>query len=391
VKDAVDKGVMCTLNNPEEVELAKMLVDLHPWAKRQNGMVKYARGGGEANTVAVRLARAHTGKDKIAFCGYHGWSDFYLAANIAEAGQQIDGIKGHQITGLDPSGVPQGLGGTMLPWRYNQIDELKAILNANKGEVAAILMEPCRAERPDEGFLEEVRALATEHKAMLIFDEVSAGFRETLGGRHLMYGIEPDMATFAKAMSNGYAMAAILGTGAVMSAAHNTFISSSYWTERIGPAAAIATIKKIQKVDALSHVKQMGQKVQEGWKKAAAACGLKINVGGITPWPAFSFNYDHELGTNANRALSTLFKQEMLSRGMLANVQFQLHYAHKDCHINKYLAVITEVFALLAEWATCAAKDGPFSGAGKDDINPALKRYMKGKELEYAGFQRLCK
>ena len=246
VHEAVERGSFSTLNAPEEVELAELLLELHPWAK--GGMVRFARGGGEVNSIAVRIARAHTGRDVVAFCGYHGWCDWYIAANIARDGKTTDGIAGHQLTGLDPAGVPKGLGGTNLGWRWGHTEELEAILEAHEGNVAAVVMEVARSDTPAEGFLEEVRRLATEHGVVLVFDEVSAAWRENLGGRHLSYpGVTPAIAIFSKTMSNGFAMGAVVGVREVMEAAQRTFISSTYWTERIGPTAALATIKKFRR------------------------------------------------------------------------------------------------------------------------------------------------
>ena len=208
VHAAVDAGSMSTLNCPEEAELADLLCALHPWAE----MVRYTRSGGEAMTVAVRIARAYTGRDRVAFCGYHGWHDWYLAANLATE----SALDGHLLPGLDPAGVPRGLQGTALPFRYNHLEELHAIVSAHRHELAAIVMEPVRGQAPAPGFLEHVKNIATDIGAVLIFDEITAGFRLTTGGAHLVYGVEPDVAVFAKAISNGYPMAAIIGTGEVM-------------------------------------------------------------------------------------------------------------------------------------------------------------------------------
>src|SRR6267154_3283900 len=219
VKAAIDQGVASTLNCAEEVELADVLVELHPWAQ----MVRYARGGGEAMSIAVRIARARTGRDKVAFCGYHGWCDWYLAANLAED----EALDAHLLPGLEPRGVPRGLQGTALPFHYNHIEELKAIANANRNELAAIVMEPQRGQQPATGFLENVREIANELGAVLIFDEITTGFRMNDGGIHLLSGVNPDIAVFAKAMANGYAMAAVIGIERVMQAAQTTFISST--------------------------------------------------------------------------------------------------------------------------------------------------------------------
>ena len=190
VKVAIDSGSMCTLNCPEEVELANLLCELHPWAE----MVRYARMGGEATTIAVRIARAKTKKDKVVFCGYHGWHDWYLAANLGEK----SALDGHLLPGLQPAGVPRCLRNTTFAFHYNKIEELKAITSQYRDEIAVIIMEPLRNYEPEPGFLEEVREIATNINAVLIFDEVSSGWRLTTGGAHLLYEVTPDIAVFGK-------------------------------------------------------------------------------------------------------------------------------------------------------------------------------------------------
>jgi len=334
-KAAIDNGSMCTLNAPEEVELAELLCELHPWAQ----MVRYARAGGEAMSMAVRIARAHTRRDKVAFCGYHGWTDWYLAANLAED----DALDGHLMPGLEPAGVPRGLKGTALPFHYNRLDQLKAIVDAHRSELAAIVMEPQRGQKPVPGFLEEVRDIATEIGAVLIFDEITTGFRMTAGGIHLLLGVHPDIAVFAKAMANGYPMAAVIGTEEVMQAAQSTFISSTNWTERIGPVAALATIRKYCRENVADHLIRMGNLVATGWQRAAEKTGLRLHTSGLPSLTHFSLEYEDEL------TLMTLFTQIMLEKGYLAWNQFKPSLAHQVLHIEKYLAAVTDAFAILAE------------------------------------------
>ncbi len=334
VRAAISTGTMSTLNAPEEVALADLLCELHPWA----GMVRYARSGGEAMAVAVRIARARTGRDKVAFCGYHGWHDWYLSANLAEE----SALDGHLLSGLDPAGVPRGLQGTVFPFRYNEIDELVAVIKQHS-DVAAIVMEPIRSREPGPGFLSGVREIAEHAGCVLIFDEITSGFRLVTGGAHLLYDVRPDIAVFAKAMSNGYPMAAVIGTEDVMQAAQNTFISSTYWTEKIGPSAALATIRKHRRCDVSSHLKRIGAIVQQGWREAAARAGLGVEVSGMLPLSHLSFVGDK------TQSVRTLFTQLMLERGFLAASGFYATYAHQDHHIEKYLKAVEEVFVILAE------------------------------------------
>jgi glutamate-1-semialdehyde 2,1-aminomutase len=359
VHAAIDGGSMATLNCPEEVELAELLCELHPWAN----MVRYARCGGEAMAIAVRVARASTGRDKIAFCGYHGWHDWYLAANLASDAA----LDGHLLSGLEPAGVPRGLLGTALPFRYNHLEELDEIVSENGKELAAIVMEPLRNVEPQPGFLEGIRNIASRLGAVLIMDEVSAGWRLETGGAHLHYGIVPDMAVFAKGISNGYPMAAIIGVADVMKAFQSTFISSTYWTERIGPAAALATIRKHRRLDVASHLIETGTQIQSGWRTAATQAKLAIRVSGIPPLSHFSF--DHEDGESTR----TLFTQIMLEKGFLATNSFYAAYAHQPDHVRCYIAAVAEAFSEIAE------------ALNRNEVVPKLKG-----PIAHSGFRRLA-
>ncbi len=354
VKSAIDDGVATTLNAPEEVELAQLLLELHPWA----GMVRYSRGGGEAMAIAVRIARAHTGRDKIAFCGYHGWSDWYLAANLGED----EALDAHLLPGLEPRGVPRGLQGTALPFHYNQIDELKSIVNGNRHALAAIVMEPQRGNEPASGFLQEIRKIASEIGAVLIFDEITTGFRMTDGGIHLLLNVSPDIAVFAKAMANGYAMSAVIGTEQVMQAAQSTFISSTNWTERVGPVAALATIKKFRRHKVADHLIAIGNQISDGWKTAARRYGLNLHTSGLPSLCHFAFEHEEEL------VLTTLYTQIMLEKGYLACAQFKPSFAHNQEQVDGFLVALGEVFATLAEsldrGTTASLLKGPVAQRG---------------------------
>jgi glutamate-1-semialdehyde 2,1-aminomutase len=358
VKAAIDTGSSSSLNAPEEIELADLLCELHPWAQ----MARYTRAGGEAMAVAVRIARAHTGRDKVAFCGYHGWHDWYLAANVGTENALGD----HLIAGLSPAGVPRGLAGTALPFRYNQIDELAAIIRAHGSELAAVVMEPTRNDPPLPGFLESAKAMAHKAGAVFIFDEISAALRMNTGGAHLTLGVNPDIAVFSKALGNGYPIGAILGTGTVMQSAQSTFISSTCWTERIGPAAAIATLRKHRALDLGKHLVDMGQKVQKGWQLAAKNAGVVIEVGGMYPMSHFSFH-----GANPQEK-EAFFVQQLLDEGFLASTSFYAMGTHRDEHVALYLAAAERAFAGIAK----AERDG------------SLPRQLRGLPTA-VGFKRI--
>jgi len=333
VKNAVDAGSMATLNCPEEVELAELLLKLNPWAD----MVRYAKTGGEAMAIAVRIARAYSGKDKIAFCGYHGWHDWYLSANLADD----DNLDGHLLPGLEPLGVPRSLKGSAIPFTYNRIDELEEIVKNN--DIGVIVMEPIRHHKPENNFLENVREITNEVNAVLIFDEISSGWRLNVGGVHHLYKIYPDIAVYGKAMSNGFPMATVVGKGDVMDMAQKSFISSTYWTERIGPVASLATINKMLENDVPSHLCKIGNLVTDGWKKLAQEHGLKINImDAVPPLTTFDFDYGED-----NISLQTLFTQEMLNRGFLASKSVYVSYSHNEQYVEKYMENVNDVFGLL--------------------------------------------
>ncbi len=329
ITDVVKNGSMTTLNPPEEVELAEELLKIHKWAS----LVRFARTGGEAMSIAVRIARASTNKDIILFCGYHGWHDWYLAANLGDEAK----LDGHLLPGLESRGVPRGLKGTALPFEYNNIETFKELIKKHDSKIAAVIMEPIRNFFPKKGFLEEIRKITKEKNIVLVFDEITSGFRLNVGGAHLKLGVNPDIAVFAKGMSNGYPMAAIVGNE-VMDIAQEIFISSTYWTERIGPSAALATIKKIRDTNAIKHFEKMGKMVQEGWKDLANKNNLKIHVSGIFPLGHFDFEYKNTL------ELKTLFIQIMLEQGFLATNAFYASYAHKKEHVDKYLTAVDIAF-----------------------------------------------
>lgn len=332
----VQLGSMATQQTYDEVRLAELLLEIHPWAE----MARFARTGGEAMAVAVRIARAATGRDKIAVCGYHGWHDWYLAANLGDGG--AESLAGHLLPGLNPAGVPRALAGTTLPFAYNRLEQLEQITAEHGNELAAIVMEPTRHVDPAPGFLEGVRQLADRVGAKLVFDEISAGWRLCLGGAHLKFGVAPDLAVFAKAMSNGFAMSAVIGKGATMSAAQQSFISSTYWTEGIGPAAALACVRKMQRIDVPAHLAQIGSQLSSGWLELGRHQGVPATAASRPEMAVLGF--DH---ADAN-SLMTLFTRRMLERGILAGASFNPMLAHQPRHVERYLVAAGNVFPELA-------------------------------------------
>ncbi|SMM99276.1 Glutamate-1-semialdehyde aminotransferase [uncultured Candidatus Thioglobus sp.] len=354
----VKDGNMATLNCPEEVYLAEKLVELHPWAD----MVRFARAGGEINSIAVRIARASTGKDKIAICGYHGWHDWYLSTNL-NSDKNLDG---HLLPGLQPNGVPRGLMDTTLPFNYNDIEQLEQLIKDNKGEIAAIKMEVSRNEGPKDNYLQKVRDIATENNIVLIFDECTSGFREIFGGLHKKYGVEPDMAIFAKALGNGYAISACIGRQKVMQAAQQTFISSTFWTERIGPTAALKTLEVMEREKSWDVITKIGSNISKQWENLAGKYELNINTWGIPALSGYTFDSPNAL------AYKTLVTQEMLKKGYLAANSVYACTEHKQNIVSGYFAELDPIFATIKE-----CEDGL-------DVNTLL-----AGPLCHSGFKRL--
>ena len=328
VMEVVKNGNMSTLSCPEEVYLAEKLIELNPWAH----MVRFARSGGEANAIAIRIARAAAGKDKVAICGYHGWHDWYLSANHNGG----DDLSGHLLPGLNPAGVPKNLKDTVLPFHYNNFEELKNIVENN--EVGVIKMEVVRNFGPEDDFLQKVRDLATQKNIVLIFDECTSGFRETFGGIYQKYGVEPDMAMYGKTIGNGYALTAVVGKRSVMEAAQNTFISSTFWTERIGPTAALATLKVMEEIKSWEIITAIGNKMRQGWQQLADEHNLKITISGIPSLSTYSFNSDKAL------EYKTFIAQEMLAKGYLASTNFYASIAHTDVNFESYFEELNPIF-----------------------------------------------
>ncbi len=354
----VKDGNMSTLNCPEEVYLAEKLVELHPWAD----MVRFARAGGEINSIAIRIARASTGRDKIAICGYHGWHDWYLSTNL-DSDKNLDG---HLLPGLQPNGVPRGLIGTTLPFNYNDIEQLEQLIKDNNGEIAAIKMEVSRNEGPKDDYLQKVRDLATENNIILIFDECTSGFRETFGGLHKKYDIEPDLAIFAKALGNGYAISACIGRQEFMQAAQQTFISSTFWTERIGPTAALKTLEVMEREKSWETIAKIGNDISRKWQNLADKYELDISTWGLPALSGYTFNLPN------TRSYKTLISQEMLKKGYLAANSVYACTEHKQELVDGYFTELDPIFSTIRE-----CEDGL-------DVNSLLEG-----SLCHTGFKRL--
>jgi glutamate-1-semialdehyde 2,1-aminomutase len=355
VKEVITLGNLSTLNCPEEVYLAEKLCEMHPWAE----MVKFTRSGGEAAAVALRIARAASGKDQVAFCGYHGWHDWYLSANL----ERQDALNNHLLAGLSPGGVPLALAGTAHAFDYNDHRQLESILL--RGDIGVVFIEVERNFAPAPGFLESVRLLASKFGAVLVFDECTSGFRETHGGLHLKYGIEPDIAILGKTLGNGYAINAVMGRREVMEATQSTFISSTFWTERIGPTAGLAALGSFVSEDAPRRVHSLGQFVRSSWQSIASSNGLSIELRGLPALSTYSL-----LGYDAAE-VRTLVTARMLAKGFLATTAFYASVAHTAEVVESYLNALSDVFQEI-------------SMLGPDGLRSVLPEGVAG-----VGFQRL--
>ena len=352
----INNGNMSTLNCPEEVQLAEKLVDMHSWAE----MVRFARSGGEANAIAIRIARAASGKDKVAICGYHGWHDWYLSANLSGD----DNLESHLLPGLIPNGVPKNLQGTVFPFLYNDFESLRSIVDSN--DIGVIKMEVIRTTKPEDDFLKKVRDLANAKYIVLVFDECTSGFRETFGGIHMKYDVEPDMAMFGKTMGNGYGITAVVGKKEIMESAQTSFISSTFWTERIGPTAALKTLEVMENIESWDIITDIGKSIREKLKDLALANDLDITFSGIPSLTTFSFQSDNEL------EYKTLITQEMLKKNFLASNAIFTCINHTPNVVDNYILALDPIFKTIKECEN-----------GKD-----IKKLLEGPTC-HSGFKRL--
>lgn len=354
-------GQLYATSSPLELDLARLVIELVPCAE----MVRFARTGGEACAVAVRIARSYSRKDKVLFCGYHGWHDWYISANLSDG----DTLNEHLRPDIDPLGVPAALAGTSIPFEYNDIDSLKAALDANRGEVACIILEPARTYQPENDYLHKVRDIADEYGVVLIFDETVTGFRYSRGGAQEYFGVTPDLGVFGKAMGNGFPLTCVAGRGDVMMACKDSFISSCFWGETTSLAAGVAALTFIRDNPVNEHLWSIGQGIVDGVGAAARELGVPIRFPG-KPCDAFvRFDIDDPVFA---KGISTLLEQELLRRGVCADSMFYICYSHKMEDVEHTVQAGTEALQVVKR----AIDDGDAS------------RYLASAESE-AGFKRM--
>ena len=334
VHNFIDKGNMSTLNAPEEVYLAEELIQLHPWFK----MVRFARTGGEANSIAIRIARASSGKDGVAICGYHGWHDWYLSSNI----QNKKNLDTHLIKRLQTDGVPKSLKNTVFPFQYNDFDSLKKIVDKNT--IGTIKMEVYRNIEPKNNFLKKVRELADKKNIILIFDECTSGFRKSYGGLHKIYNVKPDMAIFGKALGNGYAISAVLGKKEIMECVQNTFISSTFWTERIGSVAGLETLKVMKDTESWKLIDKIGKNIKKTWREISKNTNVTIEISGLNSLAQFKI-----ISKNSN-IFKTFITQEMLKKNILASDTVYVSIKHSDTVLEQYYENLEKIFKTISKY-----------------------------------------
>ncbi len=324
----IKNGNMSTLNSVEEIILAEKLTSMHPWAE----MARFTRSGGEANAVAIRIARAATGKNNVAICGYHGWHDWYLSSNF----ENKKNLDKHLMPNVPFKGVPKNLKKTVFPFEYNNFKQLEKIVKEKN--IGVIKMEVERNEKPKNNFLEKVRKLSDKNSIVLIFDECTSGFRKNFGGLHLAYNVNPDICVLGKALGNGYAINAIIGKRSIMDECKNTFISSTFWTERIGPTAAIQTLKSMEKLESWSLISQIGLKIKNNWREIADSHGVKMTINGLSSTPSFIFK------SIKHHHYKTLITQQMLKKGIMASNLVFCSVAHEEKLLKTYFDILDATF-----------------------------------------------
>lgn len=319
-------GVTFSLPHSLETEVAEELVKLIPCAEK----VRFAKNGTDVTSAAVRVARAYTGRDRVAVCGYHGWQDWYIGSTSRDLG------------------VPRVVKELTHTFKYNEATSLQNVLDRHSGEFAAVILEPMNKAFPEHGFLEKVRDLTHRHGALLIFDETITGFRYSMGGAQQDLGVIPDLATYGKGLANGYPLAALVGRTQYMDVVERIFFSGTFGGETLSLAAAKAVLSKLQREPVIETLKARGRKIIAGVNRLLSDLKLE-SVIAISGHPTWSFLQFKEAGGFSMWEIRTLFIQEVFKRGIYTLGTHNLSYAHSDEDIVALLTCYREVFSLIKE------------------------------------------
>jgi glutamate-1-semialdehyde 2,1-aminomutase/spore coat polysaccharide biosynthesis protein SpsF len=321
------QGHSFSLPHPLEVRLAERLTRLIPCAER----VRFGKNGSDATAGAVRAARALTGRDQVACCGYHGWQDWYIGSTTRNAG------------------VPNAVRALTHPFPYNDLPKLERLLSEYPGEFAAVIMEPVNFTEPAAGYLQGVKDLACRHGALLIFDEICSGFHLGLGGAQKHFGVTPDLACFGKAMGNGFPISCVCGRADVMKVFEEVFVSFTFAGEVASMAAALKVLDILETTDALQVLRVQGQVLQDGFNSLARQAGLagRIVCLGYPQWSLLRFRDDDGQDSLLVRSL---FQQEAVKRGVLHLVTHNMSAAHDARAVDQTLEAYAAVFKTLAGW-----------------------------------------
>lgn len=353
--DAVDKAIIDQLKDaiiltqmhPLEVELARLLVEIIPCAE----MVRYGKNGSDVTSAAVRLARAYTGRDIVACCGYHGWQDWYIGITERSAG------------------IPDAVKKLTKKFKYNDIDSLRKIFDEYKDNVACVIMEPMGVIFPENDFLNKVKEITYENKAILIFDEIITGFRWSLGGAQEYFNVTPDLATFGKSMANGMPLSALVGKAEIMQMLENVFFSFTFGGEILSLAAGKATISEMKERKVISHIHKMGIKLAKGCRKAIRECGVEnyIRLAGPDFRTVFFFD-DPEKGM----LHKSLLQQELIKRGINFTGYNNICFSHKEKDIDETICIFRESIEVISDWIKDGKEKEMLEGK---IIRPVFQRY----------------
>jgi glutamate-1-semialdehyde 2,1-aminomutase len=326
----INSGIISTLNSLDEYKLAKELIKIDKFADQ----VKFAKGGGEALSIAIRIARSSNSKKVIAFSGYHGWHDWYLSANLSDK----KNLNNHLFKNLKPIGIPKQLKNLSVSFDFNDFDKLYKLSKVHN--LAAVVIEPARFNYLSRSFVIKINNFCKKENICLIVDEITTGWREGLGGIYKKIGLKPDIVVYGKALGNGYAISAIVGKKKYMDKAQDTFISSVAWTEAIGFTAALAVINEFKKNKVEKKILTLGNFVRKSWKEIAKKNNIRLSISEVVSFPSFNFVYD----SKTNEYLYTLLTELMLERGYLSSNIFFISYAHNKKEIKKYLEILSQAF-----------------------------------------------